>query len=233
MLYAWRAPVLRSDAVFATVSRESGLVVNNLLLVVATLVVFFGTMWPLLAEVLTGRKVSVGPPFFDLAFTPFMVALAVVLPLFAILPWKRGSLAPRHAAALRRRSRSPWRSAALVWALQTGRSMLAPIGATLAAWLVLGALAELAGRVRLGAGRAGARRCAAPATCRAPTGARRWPIPASASRSSAIAAITAWAVEDIRAVQPGDSLPGRRLRAALRRRRPTRAARTTPPSAPR
>ena len=80
-LYAWRAPMLRSDAVFATVSRESGLVVNNLLLVVATFVVFIGTIWPLLVEVLTGRKVSVGAPFFDLAFTPFIVALAVVLPV--------------------------------------------------------------------------------------------------------------------------------------------------------
>ena len=93
ILYAWRAPALRSDAVFAMVSRESGLVVNNLLLVTATLVVFFGTMWPLLAEVLTGRKVSVGPPFFNLAFGPFMMGLAVVLPPFALLPWKRGSLA--------------------------------------------------------------------------------------------------------------------------------------------
>ncbi|PJN96336.1 heme lyase NrfEFG subunit NrfE, partial [Amaricoccus sp. HAR-UPW-R2A-40] len=91
-LYAWRAPILKTTAVFSTVSREAGLLVNNLLLVSATLVVFFGTMWPLLAEVLTGRKISVGAPFFDLAFTPFMVAIAVILPVFGALPWKRGDL---------------------------------------------------------------------------------------------------------------------------------------------
>ena len=206
MLYAWRAPLLRSDAVFGVVSRESGLVVNNLLLVVATLVVFFGTMWPLLAEVLTGRKVSVGPPFFDLAFTPFMMALAVVLPPFAMLPWKRGSLAPRHGSRSAAPSPSPWRSRALVLTLQTGRSMLAPIGAALAAWLVLGALADLAGRVRLGqAGwREALRRSRnlpradwGKALAHAGFGVTIW----------GIAAITAWAVEDIRAVKPGEAFP--------------------------
>ncbi len=201
-LYAWRAPMLRSTTVFSVVSRESGLVVNNLLLVVATLVVFFGTIWPLLAEVLTGRKVSVGPPFFDLVFTPFMVALAVILPLFAALPWKRGSL---------RRGMEPlWGPlalsvalGALIWAVQTGRSMLAPIGATLALWLVLGALADLGTRVRFG--KAGASEVLR----------RAWNLPrADWGKALAhgglgitifgIAAITAWAVEDIRAVRPGE-----------------------------
>ena len=76
-----------------------------------------------------------------------MVALAVVLPLFAILPWKRGRLGARDAAACGRGSRWRWRSARWSWALQTGRSMLAPVGSALAAWLVLGP--RLAGRVRL------------------------------------------------------------------------------------
>ena len=159
MLYAWRAPTLRSATVFSTVSRESGLVLNNLLLVVATLVVFFGTIWPLVAEVLTGRKVSVGPPFFDLVFTPFMVALAAILPLFAALPWKRGSL---------RRGMQPlWGPlalsvalGALVWALQTGRSMLAPVGATLGALAGAG-LARQISAAGCGSGRPGRRRCCA------------------------------------------------------------------------
>ncbi len=203
MLYAWRAPVLRSNSAFSTISRESGLVMNNLLLVVATLVVFFGTIWPLLAEVLTGRKVSVGPPFFDLAFTPFMVALAVILPAFALLPWKRGSLG---------RAMQPlWgililsiALGALVWSLQTGRSMLAPIGAALAIWLVFGALADIAAKVRLG--RAGP----------AETLRRAWNLPrADWGKTIAhaglgvsifgIAAISAWTVEDVRAIRPGES----------------------------
>lgn len=204
-LYAWRAATLRSDAVFATVSRESGLVVNNLLLVVATLVVFFGTLWPLLAEILTGRKVSVGPPFFNLAFTPFMVALAVVLPVFAILPWKRGSLR-RAAWQLRGPLALALAVGALAFSLQTGRSILAPIGAALAAWLVLGAASEIADRIRLG---------------RAPLAEslRRGRNLPGADWGKAlahaglgitifgIAAITAWAGEDIRAVAEGESFP--------------------------
>ena len=205
MLYAWRAPMLRSDSAFAFVSRESGLVLNNLLLVVATLVVFFGTMWPLLAEVLTGRKVSVGPPFFNLAFTPFMVALAAILPVFATLPWKRGSL--------RRAVQPLWGAAALsvalgalAWAVQTGGSILAPIGAALAAWLVLGVATEIAGRIRLReAGLAEALR----RTRNLPRADWGKALAHAGLGVSifGIAAITAWSAEDIRLVHPGDRFP--------------------------
>ena len=205
MLYAWRAPDLRSTAVFATVSRESGLVLNNLLLVVAALVVFFGTIWPLVAEVTTGRKVSVGPPFFDTAFTPFMVALAMILPVGAILPWKRGSLA--------RAMRPLWGAlalsvalGALTWVLQTGGAMLAPVGVALAAWLVLGALADLGARARLG--EASARE----------TVRRLAHLPRSdwgkalghaglGATILGIACVTAWSSEDIRAVRLGETWP--------------------------
>src|SRR5690606_19539160 len=148
ILYAWRAPILRSTSVFSSISRESGLVANNVLLVVATMVVFFGTIWPLLAEVFMGRKVSVGPPFFDLAFTPFMVAIAVILPVASVLPWKRGRL-DKAMAPLWGVLALSVALGALVWMLQTGRSMLAPIGIALAAWLVLGAITDVASRIRL------------------------------------------------------------------------------------
>ena len=73
-----RAGALEAKGVFAVVSREAALVVNNLLLTVAAFVVFIGTIWPLVAEDRAGpRPVSVGAPFFDAAFTPFMVALAI------------------------------------------------------------------------------------------------------------------------------------------------------------
>jgi len=147
-LYSWRAPMLKSNVVFSSISRESGLLMNNLLLVVSTLVVFVGTMWPLLAEAVSGRKVSVGPPFFDMAFTPFMVALAMILPIFSTLPWKRGNLA-RAMEPLWGALALSVALGALVWSLQTGGGMLAPIGVALAAWLVLGSVAEIATRVRL------------------------------------------------------------------------------------
>ncbi len=202
-LYAWRAPVLRSDAVFGLVSRETGLVLNNLLLVVATLVVFFGTMWPLLAEILTGRKVSVGPPFFDSAFTPFMVALAVILPVFAALPWKRGNIV-RVVRGLRGAFALALALGALAWALQTGRSMLAPIGAALAAWLIFGTLSEVFERIRLG-------RAGLPESLRRARNLPRADWGKAIAHAGlgvtifGIAAITAWASEDIRAVQPGES----------------------------
>jgi len=91
-LYAARAGAMQSRAVFSLVSRESALVANNILLAVSAFVVFIGTVWPLLAEMVFGRKLSVGAPFFDAAFTPFMVAIAVILPVFGALPWKRGDL---------------------------------------------------------------------------------------------------------------------------------------------
>jgi cytochrome c-type biogenesis protein CcmF len=200
-LYAWRAPVLRSDAVFGMVSRESGLVVNNLLLVTATFVVFVGTIWPLVAEVATGRKVSVGPPFFNLAFSPFMIAVAVILPVFSVLPWKRGSLA-RAVADLRGALVLAVVLGALAWAFETGETMLAPIGLALGVWVVAGALAEMLRRARVaevGVDESWRRLCNLPRA--------DWGKAVSHAGFGVtifgIAAITAWSAEDIRAVQPG------------------------------
>ena len=141
-LYAARAGTMKAKGVFSMVSRESALVANNILLAVACFVVFVGTMWPLVAELLFDRKLSVGAPFFNAAFTPFFVALAVILPVGALMPWKRAkmgkvvaSLGPVLALAMA--------AGALTWTLQTGRSMMAPIGMILVIWLLGGAATEL------------------------------------------------------------------------------------------
>ncbi|WP_424932520.1 heme lyase CcmF/NrfE family subunit [Amaricoccus macauensis] len=202
-LYAWRAPMLRSNSVFSATSRESGLVFNNLLLVVATFVVFFGTIWPLGAELFFGRKVSVGAPFFDLAFTPFMVALAVILPPFAILPWKRGALGKAMQPLWGVLALSI-ALGALVWALQTGGSILAPIGITLAVWLVGGAAMDLLSRAKLG-------KAPASETLRRLGNFPRAEWGKALAHSGlgvtifGIACITAWAQEDIRVANPGDT----------------------------
>ena len=212
-LFAWRAPMLRTSAVFSSVSRESGLVANNVLLVVATMVVFVGTMWPLLAEVTTGRKVSVGAPFFDMAFTPFMVALAVILPPAAMLPWKRGDL---------RKAMQPlWgvlavsvALGALVWSLQTGRSMLAPIGIAVAVWVILGSFADIANRVKLG-------KAPLAETLRRTGNLPRGDWGKTLGHAGlgvtmfGIACITAWQTEDIRVVQVGESFPAARYELRL------------------
>jgi cytochrome c-type biogenesis protein CcmF len=88
------------------------------------------------------RKLSVGPPFFNAAFTPFMLALGLILPVGALLPWKRARLG-RSLHALRFVGLLALVLAALIWTMQTGRSLLGPIGVFLAAWIVGGALVDL------------------------------------------------------------------------------------------
>ncbi|MFN4101098.1 MAG: heme lyase CcmF/NrfE family subunit [Pararhodobacter sp.] len=141
-LFAWRGAAMESKGVFSLVSRESALVLNNVLLAVSSFVIFVGTMWPLVSEMVFGRVLSVGPPFFDAAFTPFMVVLAIALPIGAMLPWKRGKIGKTSrpligAAAL------AVALCALAFAMQTGRSALGPIGVLLGVWLVAGSFVDL------------------------------------------------------------------------------------------
>ena len=145
ILFALRAGVMEARGVFGIVSRESALVANNLLLAVSCFVVFVGTMWPLVAEMFFDRKLSVGPPFFNLAFTPFMVVLGLILPVGAMMPWKRALIA-RAARPLRYAFVLAIAFGGLAWAMNTGRSLIGPMGAFLGAWLVMGAAIDLASR---------------------------------------------------------------------------------------
>ncbi|APX90923.1 c-type cytochrome biogenesis protein CcmF [Brevirhabdus pacifica] len=142
VLYAMRASAMEARGVFSVVSRESMLVLNNVLLAVAALIVFVGTIWPLVAEAFFERKLSVGPPFFNASFTPFMVLLAIVLPIGAILPWKRGRIG-KALKSLRWPLALAVLAGALLWAMQTGRSAFGPIGIFLAVWLITGSVVDL------------------------------------------------------------------------------------------
>jgi cytochrome c-type biogenesis protein CcmF len=201
-LYAARAGVMEAKGVFGMVSRESALLANNVLLAVSCFVVFVGTIWPLVAEMLFDRKLSVGPPFFDMAFTPFMIALAIILPLGSMLPWKRASLAKAMqplwgALAL------TLAIGALVWTIQTGRSIMAPVGAMLATWLVAGAAVDLWSRTGRGTDLATKLRRLrnlpradwGKAVAHAGLGVTFW----------GIAAMLAWQVEDIRVAREGET----------------------------
>ena len=92
-LYAWRAPALKQGGLFAPISREGALVFNNLFLTSACATVFVGTLYPLALEALTGEKISVGAPFFNLTFGPLFVPLLIAVPFGPLLAWKRGDLA--------------------------------------------------------------------------------------------------------------------------------------------
>lgn len=200
-LFALRAGALEAKGVFAMVSRETGLVVNNLLLTVSCFVVFIGTIWPLVAEILWNRALSVGAPFFNAAFMPFAIGLAIVLPIGAVLPWKRADLGRAikpFAGALA----LTVASALLAYAVTGGVSTLGPLGVALAVWLVAGVAVDL--WQRCGRGNFGQRLGRLKRLPRADWGKAM----AHAGFGVAIfgvVTLTTWAVEDIRVVKIGES----------------------------
>ncbi|MGB1389235.1 MAG: heme lyase CcmF/NrfE family subunit [Paracoccaceae bacterium] len=198
-LFSMRAGAMEARGVFGVVSRESALVMNNVLLAVSCFVVFVGTIWPLVAEMLFDRKLSVGPPFFNLAFSPFMVALGAILPIGAMLPWKRGQLG-RTVLALRVPFVLALAMAVLAWSMQTGRSGLGPIGLFLGAWVVFGALTDLWSRTGRGDNRLGR-------LSRLPRADWGKTVAHSGLGVTifAVAGLLAWEQEDIRVAQLGES----------------------------
>ena len=202
-LFAARAGAMEAKGIFGVVSRESALVTNNILLAVSAFVVFFGTIWPLVAEMLFDRKLSVGEPFFNAAFSPFVVALAAILPLGAMMPWKRGDAG--------RAMRPLWpvlvlalSLGALAWAMQTGRSALGPVGVLLGVWVLGGALTDF--WTRTGRGALAGRIARLRRLPRADWG-KMVAHGGLGVTIFAVSAMLAWKVEDIRVVQPGESFP--------------------------
>ena len=153
-LYAWRAPRLKQGQLFAPLSREGALVLNNVLLTVACATVFVGTLYPLALESLTGNKISVGPPYFNATFGPLMIPLLLAMPVGPMLAWKRGDLL---GALQRLLATAAVALAVLVAALAVywRGPWLAPFGIALGVWVVAGAVAEWAARIKLLAAPAG------------------------------------------------------------------------------
>ncbi|MBW4091954.1 MAG: heme lyase CcmF/NrfE family subunit [Proteobacteria bacterium] len=144
-LFAFRAPVLAASGVFAPISREGALVLNNVLLCSLCAVVFTGTAYPLFAA-LFHVQLSVGPPYFHLTVVPLLVPLFLAMSVGPVLAWKRADLAP---ALLRL-----WWAGAIAALIGIGTELglhraFAAAGFAGAAWLILGAFAELVERIRL------------------------------------------------------------------------------------
>ena len=203
-LYAWRAPLLKQGGLFAPISREGALVLNNLFLTCACATVFVGTLYPLALEALTGEKISVGPPFFNATFGPLFVPLLLLMPFGPLLGWKRGDL----LGAAQRLLAAAFIAAvaiAAAFALQHGGPVLAPFGVGLALFVMAGALIDLAERTMV---------------LRVPFGAalrRAAGLPRSAWGTAiahfgigvtllGIVVVTAWGVERIAALRPGDTV---------------------------
>jgi cytochrome c-type biogenesis protein CcmF len=146
-LYAWRAPTVGLGARFALVSRETTLLANNVLFVVAMGTVLLGTLYPLLLDALGLGKISVGPPYFDTVFMPLMAIVALLMGFGPLMKWKEASLG-EVALALRWAAIASVAGALLTswWA---GRiSPLACIGLVMTFWIVASLLTDLWDRVR-------------------------------------------------------------------------------------
>jgi len=150
ILYAWRAARFRSDAGFAPVSRESFLLFNNALLIVATIVVLIGTLFPLFIDALDLPKVSVGEPFYNTMFPLATLPMLMLLAVGMHAGWKRADLsAQRKPLAI-----------ALVVAIAIGivlplwgygsAPVMTCVGVSLAAWLAISALIDPVNRIRHG-----------------------------------------------------------------------------------
>ena len=147
-LYAWRAPRFVGGGGFALLSRETLILVNNVLLVVACAAVLLGTLYPLIYEVTGGGRLSVGPPYFDTVFIPLMVPLFLLIGVAPSIRWRRGE--PRE---LWRRLRWPLVLAivlgiAVAAATWNSVSMVTVAGTALALWVLASAGAEVLRRAR-------------------------------------------------------------------------------------
>jgi cytochrome c-type biogenesis protein CcmF len=147
-LFAWRAPLLKQGGLFAPVSREGALVLNNLLLVTACATVFTGTLYPLALEALTGEKISVGAPFFNATFGPLFLLLLLAVPLGPLLGWKRGDILG-VAQRLMVAGAVALVGMAIVFVIQVGGPVLAPFGIGIAVFVIAGAITDLLERTAL------------------------------------------------------------------------------------
>ena len=146
-LFAWRAGRLAPTGLFAPISREGALVLNNLLLCSIAAVVLAGTLWPMFADILLGERISVGPPFFNTATLPLTVPLILGMAVGPLLPWKRAALAPALA-------RLWWVALAgfgvlfVSWAAM-GLPVWPALGFGAAMWLVMAATCDIGDRIAL------------------------------------------------------------------------------------
>ena len=202
-LFAWRAGTLAPGGLFAPISREGALVLNNILLSAAAATVIVGTLYPLALETLTGIKISVGAPFFNLTFVPLVVPLLIIVPFGPMLAWKRADL---YAAGQRLMLAFGVTLFVTIVAADIAGvpSVFSIFGVWMALWLVGGALSEIAFRIKLGT---------APLS---ESWRRAVGLPRSAYGTAlahaglgltvlGIIAATTWGTESIRAMKPGDT----------------------------
>jgi cytochrome c-type biogenesis protein CcmF len=147
-LFAFRAGTLAPGGIFAPISREGALILNNLFLTAAAGAVLTGTLYPLILESLTGDKISVGAPFFNLIFIPLITPLLLIVPFGPMLAWKRGDLGAAAERLLFAFGAAIVAAIFAAW-LAGAENVLALFGVAVGIWLIAGAVSEIAYRVKL------------------------------------------------------------------------------------
>jgi len=209
-LYAWRAPAMRTGALFSPLSREAGVTLNNLFLLAATATVFLGTFYPVFIDVLNGDKISVGPPYYAMTFAPLFVPLLVLVAFGPMLNWKRDT-----ARAVLLRLRWPIGVATVAAGVGTAVFGLARVGAALGialgVWLIAAAVMLLVRR--WGLGRKGAETGRLIRT----TPLAFWAVAVAHAglgvTTIGVTAITAWTASEVVTMLPGQTIDfaGRRV----------------------
>ncbi|MDR3475170.1 MAG: heme lyase CcmF/NrfE family subunit [Devosia sp.] len=149
VLFAFRASALRVGGLFAPISREGLLILNNLFLATGLAAVLVGTLYPLILEAIGGKTISVGAPFFNLSFGALMVPLLLLMPLGPFMAWKRGDL----VAVMQRLAGAAVATLVttiVVFWIAGWSISLAPLGILLGFWVAFGAIAEIVDRIKLG-----------------------------------------------------------------------------------
>ena len=149
-LYAWRAPLLKSPAGFELGARESFLLFNNVLLVIAAATVLAGTLAPLISDALKLGTLSVGPPYFNPTFMLSMLPLVALLAFGIHANWKRGRLREKQRTLLVTFAAAAVLACGVVFGIYSGAHVLTPVGMTLGAWILIASLVDPLDRWRRG-----------------------------------------------------------------------------------
>ena len=201
-LFAWRASTLSAGSTFSLISRESSLVLNNLLLTASCGIVLVGTLYPLALEAVTGDKISVGAPFFNMTVVWLFMPLLLAVCFGIFLAWKRGNL--REAAQRLLVAAGAAVIAGFAASLVGGASFKAILAMSLGAWVLAGSIWEVLWRAKF-------RQVSLGETYRRIRNMRRGQFGATLGHIGlgvtviGVAAASSWNVENLTVMKPGDT----------------------------
>ena len=147
VLYAWRAPLIKRESNFSPVSREVALLVNNILLVVASASILLGTLFPMVYQAITDNRISTGPPYFNAVFVPLMAILVIMLGIGPTSRWKSTPLAYLRKQLILVALASIVLGVVIPLIVTLKFSIATTIGVTLALWIAFSIVKDVSNKV--------------------------------------------------------------------------------------